>query len=257
MKRILTFFFLFVGLFILAACASPTNVNEDINLDDLREFTLEELSQYDGREGRDAYIAVDGFVYDVTNSSRWQNGNHQGRVQAGQDLTDVLNTEATHGREVLDRVPIIGIIVEAHAANEDTSNDDLEDSPTDETMQEDTDDTVVEEETNNEEETLEEETDTEEELTEEEVDDEEEEEELRVFTIDELANYDGKEGRDAYIAVDGFVYDVTNSSRWNEGNHQGRVQAGQDLTEVFNTEAPHGREVLNRVPLIGILVNED
>ena len=32
----------------------------------------------------------------------------------------------------------------------------------------------------------------------------------KIFTLDELKNYDGKEGRKAYIAVDGVVYDVTN-----------------------------------------------
>ncbi len=42
----------------------------------------------------------------------------------------------------------------------------------------------------------------------------------KIFTLDELKNYDGKEGRKAYIAVDGVVYDVTNVercclARWN------------------------------------------
>ena len=81
--------------------------------------------------------------------------------------------------------------------------------------------------------------------------------ELREFTLEELAQYDGLEGRDAYVAVDGYVYDVTDSARWNDGNHQGQVQAGQDLTDVIDNESPHGRSTLDRVPKIGILVDED
>lgn len=87
-----------------------TSQNEDVNGDtDLREFTLEELAQYDGQEGRDAYVAVDGYVYDVSDSDRWMDGIHQGRIEAGQDLTDEID-ESPHGRAVLDRIPKIGIL---------------------------------------------------------------------------------------------------------------------------------------------------
>jgi len=33
-----------------------------------KKFTLNELKQYDGRDGRSAYIAYKGKVYDVTES---------------------------------------------------------------------------------------------------------------------------------------------------------------------------------------------
>ena len=102
---------------------SETDDEDDVVIDDdtdnetddeesLREFTLEELSYYDGRDGRDAYIAVNGYVYDVTNSSQWRDGNHRGRIQAGADLTDVLENEAPHGSEMLARVPKIGILID-------------------------------------------------------------------------------------------------------------------------------------------------
>jgi predicted heme/steroid binding protein len=39
-----------------------------------RKFTLEELKQYDGRDGRPAYIAYKGKVYDVTDSFLWIDG---------------------------------------------------------------------------------------------------------------------------------------------------------------------------------------
>jgi predicted heme/steroid binding protein len=32
----------------------------------MKEFTLEELAEFDGREGRAAYVAYEGVVYDIT-----------------------------------------------------------------------------------------------------------------------------------------------------------------------------------------------
>lgn len=73
-----------------------------------------------------------------------------------------------------------------------------------------------------------------------------------VLTSDELAEYDGKDGSPAYIAVDGVVYDVTDSDMWNEGEHNG-FEAGRDLTEEIMDESPHGDSVLDRLTVIGRL----
>lgn len=35
-----------------------------------RSFSVEELAKYDGRDGSDIYLAVDGLVFDVTNNPR-------------------------------------------------------------------------------------------------------------------------------------------------------------------------------------------
>jgi predicted heme/steroid binding protein len=75
-----------------------------------RKFTLEELKQYDGKNGKLAYIAYKGKVYDVTNDFMWIDGDHQGEHQAGRDLTEEIS-KAPHGEETLDRVPIIGVLV--------------------------------------------------------------------------------------------------------------------------------------------------
>lgn len=77
-------------------------------------------------------------------------------------------------------------------------------------------------------------------------------EELLVFTLDELAEFDGKDGRAAYVAVDGLVYDFTELGRWSGGTHNG-FEAGQDLTEALNTVSPHGERVLSRAPVVGEL----
>lgn len=74
-----------------------------------KTFTLEELAQYDGKNGNDSYVAVSGIVYDVTNADKWQNGSHYG-VQAGTDCTTAIS-RSPHGISVLDGLPIVGTLV--------------------------------------------------------------------------------------------------------------------------------------------------
>jgi predicted heme/steroid binding protein len=73
----------------------------------------------------------------------------------------------------------------------------------------------------------------------------------RKFTLDELGKFDGKEGRPAYVAHKGKVYDVTESSQWIDGDHLGHA-AGEDLTEQMEI-APHDEEVMDRMKLVGVL----
>lgn len=76
--------------------------------------------------------------------------------------------------------------------------------------------------------------------------------ELKEFSREELAKYNGKNGTPAYIAYNAKVYDVSGSSLWHSGNHQYRHQAGHDLTDSLR-QAPHGDGMLERVPVIGTL----
>ncbi len=118
MKKTLLASLLLFGLFLLAACNGndlndrTPNDNDNGNNEELREFTLAELSEYDGLDGRDAYVAVDGYVYDVTASAYWIDGEHQGDIRAGQDLTYEIDNVSPHGRSNLDNVPKIGILVD-------------------------------------------------------------------------------------------------------------------------------------------------
>lgn len=50
------------------------------------------MQQFDGTRGKPAYIAYDGVVYDVSASSLWRGGLHQGLHFAGTDLTRTLRT---------------------------------------------------------------------------------------------------------------------------------------------------------------------
>jgi len=75
----------------------------------MRKFTLEELSYYDGQDGRPAYVAYKGIVYDVTESFLWRGGQHQALHKAGRDLTWELST-APHGPGLLEKFPIVGVL---------------------------------------------------------------------------------------------------------------------------------------------------
>ncbi len=75
----------------------------------------------------------------------------------------------------------------------------------------------------------------------------------KVFTLDELAKFDGKNGSPAYVAVDGVVYDVTNVPEWKGGDHWGRFSAGKDLTTEIKTVSPHGVSKLKGLPVVGTL----
>lgn len=74
-------------------------------------MNLQQLAIHDGREGRKAYIAVNGTVYDVTDSPRWKNGLHPPNHQAGQELSEELNA-APHVRAVIERFPVVGTLEE-------------------------------------------------------------------------------------------------------------------------------------------------
>lgn len=75
----------------------------------------------------------------------------------------------------------------------------------------------------------------------------------KVFSAEELATFDGKDGHPAYFAYKGKVYDVTTSKLWKLGEHYG-LSAGQDLTEKM-AGAPHGEEVLAKLPVVGSFVS--
>lgn len=77
----------------------------------------------------------------------------------------------------------------------------------------------------------------------------------RVFLPIELAAFDGKEGRPAYIAYKGKIYDVSGSSLWERGSHEGQHSAGRDLTSDL-AEAPHGEDRLLQFPEVGELRSE-
>lgn len=75
----------------------------------MKEFTEEELAQYDGKDGNPVYVAFKGKVYDVSGSFLWKDGTHQVYHSAGTDLTEALE-QAPHGGDILERFPVIGVL---------------------------------------------------------------------------------------------------------------------------------------------------
>jgi predicted heme/steroid binding protein len=288
MKKI--WFLIVLMLVGLVAC---TNESELPNEEDLLRLTLEELAFFDGLEGRKAYIAVNGNIYDVSNSLLWPNGNHNG-YQAGQDLTHPIMNLSPHGLSTLNGVPLIGILIEAadetpeptpEENNEETqplqltleqlsyydgregrpayiavngqiydvSNSPLWPNGSHNGYQAGQDLThpimnisphgistlsgipiigVL----------IESSDDPLSATT-----------QLLQLTLEQLSYYDGREGRPAYVAVNGDIYDVTNSPLWPNGSHNDH-HAGQDLTAELTMLSSHGLETLENMPIIGTLI---
>ncbi|WP_044641128.1 cytochrome b5 domain-containing protein [Risungbinella massiliensis] len=75
----------------------------------------------------------------------------------------------------------------------------------------------------------------------------------RTFTIQELSNYNGKNGMPAYVAVNGIVYNVTNNRTWAAATHFGLI-AGKDYTREFASCHTGQQAILSTLPIVGRLV---
>jgi predicted heme/steroid binding protein len=75
----------------------------------------------------------------------------------------------------------------------------------------------------------------------------------KIFTIETLSRFNGMDGLSLLIACQGKVYDVTASYHWRGGRHHALHRCGQDLTEPMKN-SPHGLDMLERFPLVGVLV---
>lgn len=75
----------------------------------------------------------------------------------------------------------------------------------------------------------------------------------RTFTIEELSTFTGKNGRPAYVAVNGIVYDVTNNRAWAAATHFGLI-AGKDYTQEFASCHAGQQSILATLPIVGRLV---
>lgn len=74
---------------------------------------------------------------------------------------------------------------------------------------------------------------------------------MKEIASEDLSSFNGKNGNPVYIAFAGKVYDVSKSPLWSSGLHMNRHPSGKDLTGEI-TAAPHGSEVFERYPQVGI-----
>lgn len=98
-------------IFLLAGCAGPSGQANSTESSEKLELTLDELGKYNGKDGNPAYIAVDGIIYDVTESKMWKDGEHNGYT-AGKDLTEEIKKISPHGTSVLKKMKEVGKIVQ-------------------------------------------------------------------------------------------------------------------------------------------------
>ena len=114
------------GLLTLAACDQDTGSSDGGTTPDAQStsaatpedagsaeitMTLEELADFDGKDGRPAYVAVDGVIYDVSSSSAWADGVHAPcnlDAMAGKDLSETLRQAPSNMRSLLARMPVVG-----------------------------------------------------------------------------------------------------------------------------------------------------
>jgi len=69
----------------------------------------DELTSFDGKEGKKSYVSYQGKIYDVTDSRLWKNGKHVNKHHAGMDLSEAMES-APHGADVLERFQMVGEI---------------------------------------------------------------------------------------------------------------------------------------------------
>lgn len=74
------------------------------------------------------------------------------------------------------------------------------------------------------------------------------------ITLQQLSAKNGKNGQECWVAVDSKVYNLTDSSKWSNGEHTttSGVECGNDLSEKIK-QSPHGKSTLSKYPIVGSL----
>jgi predicted heme/steroid binding protein/uncharacterized membrane protein len=75
---------------------------------------------------------------------------------------------------------------------------------------------------------------------------------MKIMQSEEVSRNNGKDGKPTYVVHRDKVYDVSESKLWKGGIHMRRHPAGKDLTQDIQA-APHGTEVLERFPQVGVI----
>lgn len=76
------------------------------------------------------------------------------------------------------------------------------------------------------------------------------------LTLRELEKYDGENRNPAYIAIDGVIYDVSNTDLFKESPYN-KLKLGSDVTSEFNECNSGDKSVLVRLPIVGTLIYDN
>lgn len=83
-------------------------------------MTKEQLKEFNGQNGKPAYIGFQGKVYDISKSDFWPNGAHMGMFNAGEDLTDKIHM-SPHGEKNVFRYPVVDTLEDGTATETATA----------------------------------------------------------------------------------------------------------------------------------------
>lgn len=189
------------------------------------ELTLEGLKAYNGSKGKPSYVAFKGIIYDVSKVEAFKKNTYKTLIP-GTDITKAL-AKIKNGEALLKSAVKIGKVVAKATtpvvAKPTTGSTGTTSGSNTATEKSESKASTVSS------------TDTAKSLE---------------LTIEQLKAYDGKDGHKAYVAIDGIIYDVTAIPAWKNGIHQGKYQAGQDLSEVIK-KSPHGKAALDKAIVVG------
>lgn len=85
-------------------------------------MTKEQLKEFNGKDGKPAYIGYKGKVYDITKSDFWAGGEHMGRFKAGEDLTDSIDI-SPHGEQNIFRFAVVDTLEDGAAQEPEADTD--------------------------------------------------------------------------------------------------------------------------------------
>lgn len=77
-------------------------------MDAFKEYKIQQLALRNGQDKPEIWVALNGKIYDVTESRLWKNGKHY-EHWAGQDLTDEL-ADAPHTEAVFEKFKQVGVL---------------------------------------------------------------------------------------------------------------------------------------------------
>lgn len=181
-------------------------------------YTPEELSKYNGKNGMAAFVAIYGVVYDISALPSDIANTHKD-VPLGQDVSELFASGHYSDKTILEYLPVVGKL-DIPRDNKDFTLKSHGQSYIDLGM------SRIE-------------------IVRELLD-------KSIFTLEQLSLYNGEGGMPAFIAVDGIVYDVTNSDLIKVSPYN-QLKLGTDLSQEFKSCHDNKYEILNNLTIVGKL----
>lgn len=248
----------------------------------LKIMSSEELEKYNGENGNPAYMAIEGIVYDITNLSVLELFNET-NLRLGSDITKEFKTYYRGDKELLKEAKEVAIL---HDFNESQRGKHIERNIKDLTLKElskydgkngnpayvavngviydVTNEEILKKSPHN---SINLGTDITKEFKGCHNSDESvlaklpivgkviydrvtfDERCAKEVNINELSNYNGKDGKPPYIAIFGTVYDLTDVDKWQEKN----IKVGCDLTGQYKEVYGNDKSHLKNLKVAGVL----